>query len=235
MIPLIIEKRDAFLIVRPENIELSDAERRKLLAFANEELEDEIIELMDEAEKIAAPKVLFAVAPVEESDVNGILVNGSHIDSAFVSEKLAGKRRCFPYIATCGAELEAWSEQFKDDILLEFWADEVKKLYLSRVLAPFMGYIKEAYQTGGHLAALNPGSLKEWPISGQADLFGVLGGSAFVQEQAGVRYTESFLMLPSKTTSGILFESETFYENCQHCPIENCPNRRAKQLDVVEK
>jgi hypothetical protein len=37
-------------------------------------------------------------------------------------------------------------------------------------------------------------------------------------------------MLPSKSSSGIAFESEVFYENCQFCPLENCPNRRAKRV-----
>ena len=81
-----------------------------------------------------------------------------------------------------------------------------------------------------HLPSLNPGSIAAWPISGQAELFAILGGREFVETQTGVIYTPSYLMLPSKSVSGIAFESETFYENCQYCPIDNCPGRRAKRI-----
>jgi hypothetical protein len=40
-------------------------------------------------------------------------------------------------------------------------------------------------------------------------------------------------MFPTKTISGVAFESEAFYENCQYCPLEKCPNRRAKRLTEV--
>jgi predicted transcriptional regulator len=42
-----------------------------------------------------------------------------------------------------------------------------------------------------------------------------------------VRLTESFLMLPTKTVSGIFFPTEATFESCQLCPREECPNRRA--------
>jgi hypothetical protein len=34
-------------------------------------------------------------------------------------------------------------------------------------------------------------------------------------------------MTPNKTTSGLLFSSEENYYNCQLCPMEDCPGRRA--------
>ena len=145
-------------------------------------------------------------------------------------DKLKDKNRCFPYICTCGRALEDWSKQYAGDLLAEYWADEIKKYFLMRIRMELTTWLKEQYKTSGHLASLNPGSIAAWPISGQAELFAVLGGREFVQEQIGVIYTDSFLMLPSKSVSGIAFESETFYENCQHCPIENCPNRRANRL-----
>ena len=94
----------------------------------------------------------------------------------------------------------------------------------------YKAHLQERYHTSGHLSALNPGSLAAWPISGQAELFAILGGKEFVQETIGVTYSDTFLMFPSKTISGILFESEVFYKNCQHCPLTNCPGRRAKQI-----
>ena len=75
-----------------------------------------------------------------------------------------------------------------------------------------------------NISSLNPGSLKEWPITGQVPLFELLGG---VTEDIGVVLSDSLLMSPVKSVSGIMFQSEEAYENCQLCPRENCPGRRA--------
>ena len=223
-----ITQKGPFQVASLEGDTLSEKDREALLKFANEDedLEEELKALMDEADKIARPTALFAVCPVEENAT----VNGVSIPSDLVVEKLTGKNRCFPYIATCGRELEEWSEQYKGDYLAEFWADEVKKKFLFHITQAVLRHVKEHYRTAGHLAAVNPGSLERWPVSGQQELFAILGGREFVRETIGVIYTDSFLMLPSKTVSGISFESEVFYENCQHCPLERCPNRRAKRM-----
>ena len=225
---MIIENKGPFLVGRLEDAKLSPKDRQALLALANEETEEELIELMDEADTIADPQALYGVCPVENGCVGGV---DTHSD--MVVSRLQGKARAFPYIVTCGPKLEEWSRQYASDFLLEFWADEIKKRFLGIAAADFRAHLKEQYHTAGHLAALNPGSLSGWPISGQAALFDMLGGPDFVRETIGVTYSDSFLMFPTKTISGIAFESEAFYENCQYCPLEKCPNRRAKRLTEV--
>ena len=65
--------------------------------------------------------------------------------------------------------------------------------------------------------------LPQWPIEGQRELFRILGDT---EGTVGVRLTDSCLMLPSKSVSGILFQDHTGHVNCALCPRENCPNRR---------
>ena len=222
---MIIESAGSFLVGRLERARLSGKDRQALLALANEETEEELIDLMDEADSIADPLALYSVSPVEEGCVGGV-----DTGSEMVVSRLQDKVRAFPYIVTCGPKLEEWSKKYASDFLLEYWADEIKKRFLGIAAGEFRSHIKERYRTAGHLAALNPGSLAGWPISGQEALFNMLGGPDFVRETIGVTYSDSFLMFPSKTISGIAFESETFYENCQYCPLDRCPNRRAKRL-----
>jgi len=229
---MIITKIGDFYLAVMEDATLNEKDREDLAKLAPEGLADELLEMVDEADEIAKPISLFAVCPVTDTDENGVTINGVRVDNPLVLEKLGEKKRCFPYLNTCGRELEAWSEQYKDDPLGEFWADEIKKRYLYRVGMATMQYIQDTYHLGGHRAALNPGSRQEWPVSGQKELFEMLGGAEFVKEQIGVTYTNSFLMLPTKTTSGIIFESETFYVNCQYCPLEDCPNRRAPRIQA---
>ena len=221
-----IRQEGAFLVGSLEGAKLGEKDRQTLLAMGNEDLEDEIMEMMDEADAVAAPCALFGVCPVGE---NGT-VNGVDTHSSLVAEKLAGKGRCFPYIVTCGKELEAWSKKYASDFLLGFWADEIKKKFLLQGFLAFKEHLKECYHISGHMAVLNPGSLESWPISGQAELFAMLGGREFVEQTVGVTYSDTFLMFPAKSMSGISFESEVFYENCQHCPLTDCPGRRAKQI-----
>lgn len=224
-----IQPRGGFLLGILEDAKLTESDRTALLAMTNEDTEEELLELMEEADRFAEPLVWFGVCPVEGEG----LVNGVATGSQLVEERLKEKRRAFPYIATCGPKLEKWAETYQHDYLLGFWADEIKKKFLNQITIAFRAHLKEHYRTAGHLAALNPGSLKGWPISGQAALFDMLGGREAVQEAIGVTYSDSFLMFPTKTISGIAFESETFYENCQYCPLEKCPNRRAKRLTEV--
>lgn len=222
---MIVETAGSFLIGRLEQPRLSPKDRQALLALANEETEEELIELMDEAEAVADPLALYGVCPVDEGRVGGV-----DTGSDMVASRLRGKSRAFPYIVTCGPGLEEWSKRYASDFLLEYWADEIKKRFLGIAAAEFRSHIKERYRTAGHLTALNPGSLAGWPVSGQEALFNMLGGPVFVERTIGVTYSDSFLMFPTKTISGIAFESEAFYENCQYCPLDRCPNRRARRL-----
>ena len=219
----------AFFVGHLEDRSIPEKDRSKLMSLANEEFSDELADMIDEALPLADPVALFGICPVAAAE-NQVQVNGITIPSDLAYDKLHTKNRCFPYICTCGTALEDWSKQYAGDLLAEYWADEIKKYFLMRIRLEMNTWLKAQYKTSGHLASLNPGSIAAWPISGQAELFAVLGGREFVGQQIGVIYTPSFLMLPSKSVSGIAFESETFYENCQYCPIENCPGRRAKRL-----
>ena len=69
-----------------------------------------------------------------------------------------------------------------------------------------------------------PGSLADWPITQQQQLFSLFGD---VEAKIGVRLTDSFLMLPMKSVSGVYFPTETSFESCRLCPRKVCPGRRA--------
>lgn len=209
---------------------LPDESKSKLLTLVNEETEEEFEELLEEAAAIAEPMAWFCVSSVESVDESAAIIGGVRVESPLVAKKLGPVRRCFPYVISCGPALEQWSLQYQGDFLTEFWADEIKKHYLTVMIREFLGWLKAEFHIEQHYAALNPGSLKDWPLSGQRELFDILGGRETVHANIGVTYTDSFLMLPSKSVSGVGFESGSFYENCQYCPLEKCPNRRAVRI-----
>ncbi|MBW1696988.1 MAG: hypothetical protein JRH18_18185 [Deltaproteobacteria bacterium] len=48
-----------------------------------------------------------------------------------------------------------------------------------------------------------------------------------VETAIGVRLTESLLMIPRKSSSGIYFPTEIPFFACQLCLKEDCPSRKA--------
>lgn len=214
------------ILFTPSAEEIAEINPSRLIESAGEDNADELSDMLKAAAKIASPKALYAVAPVHAVDAGAVKAGGILIESELVSEKLSGLSRVFPYVCTCGAELESWSAEYASDPLSMYWADEIKKLYLGRVISLFYAYISGHYDIRSHFSQLNPGSLKQWPLQGQRQLFAMIGEDE-IYERIGVRLTDSFLMLPSKSVSGIGFESETDYHNCSLCPRSDCPNRRA--------
>jgi hypothetical protein len=73
---------------------------------------------------------------------------------------------------------------------------------------------------------MSPGSgdVDVWPIEQQKQLFGIFGDT---QALIGVRLTDSCLMVPNKSVSGIRFPTEITFRACRLCHRENCRGRSA--------
>lgn len=201
----------------------------KQLHFESDSEQADIAEeLLEEAVEIAAPKTLLKVLPVTVNEQT-ITIGNVEITYPYVRKMLSGSDKVAVYINTCGVELEEWASKKESDPLEGYIADAIKLAYLYHQGKPFREKIKQdIFPDDGHLAALNPGSLEQWPISEQKKLFEMLGGEDEVKEKIGVTLAESFLMHPTKSTSGVFFLSGVEYENCELCPRLTCPNRRAK-------
>lgn len=178
--------------------------------------------LADQAMEIGKPKAMYRAAYVEEKGDNYVVIDGVKLTSRVMRVNFDDVYRVFPYVATCGSELQHWSDTI-DDIFLRFVADTINKTALDAALRA-MNHRLERETGGSMMASMNPGSLTDWPIQEQQNLFRLLGGSPL---PIGVYLKESLLMTPIKSVSGIRFSSKTTYENCQLCPREKCPGRRA--------
>jgi hypothetical protein len=135
---------------------------------------------------------------------------------------LEGVYRVVVYAATCGMELEHWSRQI-GDMLAEYWADNIKLAALGAAMQAMNHHIGETLLPGP-ASTMNPGSLADWPLTEQRPLFELLGHP---QTTVGIELTESCLMIPNKSVTGLRFPTDMRFENCQLCPRENCPGRRA--------
>jgi hypothetical protein len=170
------------------------------------------------------PKAAYAVAFVEGRNGDTVDVGGIAFTSRTLSRNLASAERVFPLVATCGQEMD---EAFpaRGDALKEFWWDLIKTHLLAAANRQLNDELHSKFRLG-KTATMRPGSgdALVWPIEQQRGLFALLGD---VEQAIGVRLTDSFLMVPNKTTSGLLFPTEVDFRSCEVCHRENCVSRHA--------
>jgi hypothetical protein len=216
------EKMEAVILdALPFQIDLEEL-KKKMRVKEGSEMAEKLGVMAQEAQKVARPKVCYRVAYVESKGDDHLMIEGIQFTSRVMRVNLDKVFRTFPFVATCGLELEAWSKSV-DGIVEQFWAEEIKVLAVRGTIRYLHEYLTDRYQPG-QLSRMNPGSLPDWPLSEQKPLFALLGnGPATI----GVQLKDSFLMTPVKSVSGIWFPTEDKYENCQLCNREKCPGRRA--------
>ena len=187
----------------------------------DEDLEEEFKDIYDECVKIADPKYMYAEYPVlRNGDITQI---GDYtFDSKLMKVNLENCPVCYAHVATCGRELYDFAVAH-DDPLEKYWIDTVSEEYLYKASALLRKDIAELAGTE-HISTMSPGSLPDFPIQRQKEVFALLGN---VTEATGIWLTEGFLMMPYKSGSGITFASTEGFVSCQLCQRENCPNRRA--------
>lgn len=204
---------------------------RQLHIDTDSRLYSEFTRIAAEARETAKPKAAYRVGYVEENDRDSVLINGIRFSSRVLGVNLKEVQRVFFYLATCGEELEAWSRGMPD-MLYQYWADAIKEATLKSANRALIEHLRERYRLP-RTSSIAPGSLQDWPLSEQPKLFEAMNG---LDEQIGVRLTESLLMLPVKSISGIRFPSENRFESCQLCPRESCIGRRAPyEKDLYDK
>ena len=175
-------------------------------------------------EPFAAPKAVYREAFVEARDGDVIALGGVTFSSAALAHNLKDVERVFAYVVTCGVELDGAAPEAGDP-LQQFWLDAVKASALSRAREFLSSRLAKTYAIA-KFAHMNPGAgdADVWPLEQQRELFGLLGD---VRGAIGVTLTDSFLMLPNKTVSGVMFATEHDFKSCQLCRRAVCPGRRA--------
>ncbi|MBN2658940.1 MAG: hypothetical protein JXR86_17940 [Spirochaetales bacterium] len=197
---------------------------RRIKIEIYEGMEDEIASLLEKALPKLNPRTLFRELSADNRDKKIIHVGDQCFDDPVALMHLGKTDRVFPYISTCGDGLEEMAS-YSQDMLEIFWFDALKQMAMDRTFSHFRAYIKKEYSIP-KLYSLNPGSdtcREGWDISNQKKIFALL---PLAGERGGVILTESLLMRPNKTVSGLLFQSDRDFVSCQECDNIHCPNRR---------
>ncbi len=184
----------------------------------------DIQHLIERVAPLVKPKAVYEVSYIQYKGYDTVNVGRVTFTSRVLRVNLDKVERVFPYIATCGRELEKIVTA-TDDFMRRFWLDTVKDMALEASRKYLGNYLKRRYAVG-QMSSMSPGAGSKdlWPIEQQKQLFSIFGN---VEDLIGVRLTDSFLMIPNKSVSGIYFPTEIRFESCQLCPRKECLARRA--------
>lgn len=200
-----------------------DALLKRLHLDADSEYAADIQSLAAKAEAVGQPKAIYDEVLIESIDEDGIRLGGVRFASRVMAVNLRNVDRVFPYICTCGVELDEISIP-PDDDFGRFGLDIVKEMALHQAATALNDKIRLEFGLEKK-ANMNPGSGDRtlWPIEEQRPLFKLMGD---VKSAIGVILTDSFLMLPNKSISGFYFKTDKEFHNCQLCKRVDCPNRQ---------
>ena len=182
------------------------------------------------AQVLVEPKVFYKICYIEEKLVEGVIIEGLHLRSKVLRKNLDKIERVFPFVITIGSK---YSERLEacSDLLEKFYLDTIGNVALNQVRLELKNHLKAEFAVE-KTAFMAPGSLPDWPIDEQKPLFKILGD---VESAVGVKLTESLLMLPAKSVSGIYFPTETTFFSCQLCPRERCDSRKARYNEKLAR
>ena len=223
------ERRSAMEVLDTIPFDLdSDALLGSLRIEPGSERAAAIAEAVEAVRPIIRPKAAYDACYIDERGDESVTLGGVTFTSRVLRVNLDGAERAFPFVATCGREAHDHTATC-GDLIVKFALDTVMEQALHAACRHVVQAIRETYSLGG-TSTMSPGSLADWPMEQQRQLFALLGD---VRGRIGVELTESCLMIPIKSISGLLFPTEIRFESCQLCPREGCPGRRAEHDPVL--
>ena len=179
--------------------------------------------LIDKAKTLIEPKAAFKVCYIEKKLQNAVMVDGLRLESKVLRKNLNEAERIFPYVVSIGAALEQATGKM-NDLLEAYYLDVIGNIALTAVRKQLHDYLCSKFVLK-KISFMSPGSLQDWPVEAQSQLFQLLPE---VEASIGVRLNKSFLMIPTKSVSGIYFQTEVSFFNCQLCRRGRCPGRKAR-------
>jgi hypothetical protein len=177
-------------------------------------------DMLAEARIIARPKAQYRVTEIQRYSNGSICLEGISIRSHVLHNYLQRTNVAFAFVATCGTELANWSASVSG-LLNQYWAETIMEIALSTARLSLKRHIAE--NLAPKTTSMQPGIVKDWPLTEQKALFNILGDTI---ETIGVELTVDCMMIPIKTVSGIRFPTPEHIESCSLCSYKNCNNRK---------
>jgi hypothetical protein len=202
----------------------------KKSAHTPEGEEERLLALLTAAHSVMAAKAVYRVSYIELRREDCVVIDGVTFRSRVLRKHFDKVERVFPYVVTLGSGVEAL-EKASGDAVEKYYLDLIGNAAVVKAREHLKDTLGKRYGLEG-LSYLGPGQLKDWPLEEQKPLFSLLGD---VESAVGVGLSESLLMIPRKSLSGIYFPTEIPFMACQLCARENCPSRKARYDEKLAK
>lgn len=183
---------------------------------------ENVEELIEMVTPLARPKAMYKVSCVGEKGTDSVEIDGVTFNSHLIRINLDKVKTVFPFVATCGQEVEAIEVPARD--ILRRHCLEAIKLALMASASMFMQKHLTARYGLDELSYMSPGEIESWPVTQQKELFTVLGD---VEDLIGVKLTEGGLMTPIKSRSGLHWATGVKFVSCLICTQKRCTGRQA--------
>jgi hypothetical protein len=208
-------------------IELSVEEVKDRLRTLHENV---VQRLLNVAKPLISPKATYRVCYIEEKYEDAIVISRTRLTSRVLRKNLDEVGRVFPYIVTIGKGLEEKADHCTD-LLEKYYLDTIGNIALMKARKQLENHLCSKFAVSS-LSSMGPGSLQDWPIDEQRPLFSILQGA---KEAIGLTLTESLLMIPRKSVSGIYFPTDVTFYSCQLCSRERCEGRKAAYDETLAR
>jgi hypothetical protein len=216
-------------ILNPIPVQIDLASVRKS-AHVPEGEERRLASLIEAAQSVITAKAVYKVSYIDSKAEDSVTIGGVLFKSKVLRKHFDQIERVFPYVVSIGSGVEDL-EKSAGDALEKYYLDVIGNVAVVRARDFLKGRLARRFGLEG-LSYLGPGQLKDWPLEEQRPLFSLLGD---VERSAGVILSDSLLMIPRKSLSGIYFPTEIPFMACQLCPKESCPSRKAKYDEKLSK
>ena len=201
-------------------------------ATPDDDVMAEVRAVGDMAAAVARPRFCYMLADGTLDLVRDTLTIGGtelHV-GRIISRQLRGSEAFALFVATAGAEFEDLQMRLKDDddMVRTFIADSFGSVIAERTADIMEECLQGELDGRGwrHTNRFSPGYCG-WHVSEQQRLFPLFG----VERPCGVRLTESSLMVPIKSVSGVIGLGPGVRKleySCGLCDYKDCYKRRRR-------
>lgn len=190
----------------------------------------ETLSVLTEIKHFLKPRFSFFITEGRlDTDRHTLDVDGTDFNvGRIISRQLRGSSAFAFFIATAGVEFGHWQESLKhdNDIVRVFIGDSIGSVIAEKAADRMEEFLQKDIDSRGwrHTNRFSPGYCG-WHVSEQQKLFPMFGA----QGTCGVRLTESSLMMPIKSVSGVIGLGENVRKleySCGLCDYKQCYKRR---------
>lgn len=217
------------------DLELDRKELYRAMEYGENTPGPDILVMLDNVLKTAAglcsPKAMYGICPGKSLSSYRIEADGLVFHPGkIIADNLAGSDRFCFFVATAGREYEDYRNSLRKtgNLVLEFIADAVGSVIAEACVSRLQKLLSSTLDVP-FTYPYSPGYCG-WRLVDQRLLF-----SLFPERPCGVELTDTCLMFPIKSVSGIIGIGKTVERKpygCAICKNKSCYKRRVEQVSM---